>query len=590
MFDICYNVVIFAVRLTDSMARLPEILLSAALFTGGSVLSFAQVDTILVRTDPISIESGSISIQADTVVFEKVAPPVDNVTVPADMVAEADALRSAYRFEDALALYRAAASMTTDEDLHKAIEEKYSLAQNGLNMTDFCSTPVVVARQNFPLKDFMLFYPLKSGSWRQTPNLLDTTTVARVPQAVYMPKDASSVYFSTTDDQGSRNIYVTHETDTLWTAPDLLGEALFSAGNEIFPMLSADGKKLYFASDGLYGMGGYDLYFSVWDEDSSSWGEPQNMGFPYSSPEDDFLYIDTEDGKYSIFASNRGCEKGTVNIYVLEYEEIPVRKSISDVAGLKALSDLTPVSDPKRMDNGSAVSSSMPGSEGTNLYKQKMAEVRSLRDSIYNVEKAIDALRQKMSLSDGSADIGETMAKISALEGSLPPLRDSLKRTGEVLRKAELEFLSSGVMGKEDKADREVAGVSSAYTFTKNTYGPKPRIKVAVKESSDDTTFRIAPVGRFAKDNTLPPGIVYQIRFMTRSSHAGIDDLKGLAPVYERITSSLKYTYSAGLFTRYSDALDNLNAVRRLGFKDAVVTAFRDGRQISIADAVRQEK
>ena len=572
------------------MIRFPEILISAALLTAGSAFSFAQTDTLLVRPDPISIESGSISVQADTVVLEKVSQPVDNVTVPADMVAEADALRFAYCFEDALSLYRAAASMTTDEEIHKSIEEKYSLAQNGLNMTDFCSTPVVVARQNFPLKDFMLFYPLKSGSWRQTPNVLDTTTVSRVPPAVYMPKDARSVYFSTTDDQGSRNIYVTHETDTLWTAPDLLGEALFSAGNEIFPMLSADGKKLYFASDGLYGMGGYDLYFSVWDEESSSWGEPQNMGFPYSSPADDFLYIDTDDGKYSIFASTRGCEEGTVNIYVLEYEEIPVRKSISDVAGLKALSDLVPVSDPKRMDNGSAVSSAIKGSAGTNLYKQKMAEVRSLRDSIYNVEKAIDALRQKMSSSSNSSEIEDAVSKITVLEGALPPLRDSLKRTGEVLRKAELEFLSSGVVGREDKADREVAGVSSAYTFTKNSYGPKPRIKVAVKESADDKTFRIAPVGRFAKDNSLPSGIVYQIRFMTRSSHASVDDLKGLSPVYERITSSLKYTYSAGLFTRYSDALNSLNAVRRLGFKEAVVTAFRDGRQISITEAVRLEK
>ena len=556
----------------------------------GAAVSYAQQDTLLVRPVSISIESGSIDIQADTVVFENVTVPKDNVTVPADMVSEADALRAAYRFEDALAIYKAAASMTTDEDLHKAVEEKFSLAQNGLNMTDFCSTPVVVARQNLPLKDFMLFYPLKSGSWRQTPNALDTTTVCRIPQAVYLPKDARKVYFSTPDASGSRNIYVTNATDSLWTAPDLLGEAMFSAGNEIFPMLSADGRKLYFASDGLYGMGGYDLYFSVWDEETSSWGEPQNMGFPYSSPADDFLYIDTEDGKYSIFASNRDCADGTVNIYVLEYVEIPMRKSIRDVSELKKLSELTPVSDPKRLDNGSAVSSSIPGSDGTNLYRQKMAEVRNLRDSIYAVEKAIDGLRQKVSSSDDPAFVEASVSRIAALEGALPPLRDSLKRSGDALREAELEFLSSGVVGKEDKAGREVAGAASAYTFTKNAYGPKPRMRVAVKESAADNTFRIGAVGRFAKDSTLPQGIVYQIRFMVRSSHASVDDLCGLSPVYERITSSLKFTYSAGIFTRYSDALDNLNSVRRLGFKDAIIMAFRDGRQISISEAVRQEK
>ena len=61
-------------------------------------------------------------------------------------------------------------------------------------------------------------------------------------------------------------------------------------------------------SKGLYGMGGYDLYVSQWNSETGDWDVPVNMGFPYSSPYDDFLFINTEDGKYSIFASNRGCD------------------------------------------------------------------------------------------------------------------------------------------------------------------------------------------------------------------------------------------------------------------------------------------
>ena len=571
------------------MSRFKDIIFAAAVFSLAGGFCFAQSDTILVRTREISVPTGNIAPGADTVVLEDVVLPQDRVIVPADMAAEADRLRQEYRFSDAIALYTAAASLTADESLIKSIQGKYSLAQNGLNMTDFCASPVVVARQNVPLKDFMLFYPLKNGSWRQCPNVLDTTTVCSVPQAVYMPKDAKSIYFSAPEGSGSRNIYFTNATDSLWTAPALLGEALFSEGNEIFPMLSLDGKKLYFASDALYGMGGYDLYYSVWDEVASCWGEPQNMGFPYSSPYDDFLFIDTEDGKYSIFASTRDCDPGTVNIYVLEYEDTPLRRPVQDIAELKELSALSPLSDPSRIDNASAVESSISAGSVANLYRDKMQQVRALRDSVYAVEKDLDALRLKVAETD-NVNLGEVASRIEALEKLLPLIRDSLKVAGDELRATEMEFLSIGVVDGREKADREVVGAASAYTFTKNTYGARPRIKMSVRETPEDNTFRIAPVGRFAKDNTLPEGIIYQIRFMTRPSHAGIDDLCGLTPVYERITSSLKYTYSVGLFTRYNDALDNLNAVRRLGFKDAAIVAYRDGRQVSISEAVKLEK
>ena len=61
--------------------------------------------------------------------------------------------------------------------------------------------------------------------------------------------------------------------------------------------------------------------------------------------------------------------------------------------------------------------------------------------------------------------------------------------------------------------------------------------------------------------------------------------LRGLSPVYERLTTSLRYTYAVGVFRSYADALTHLNAVRRLGFRDATVIAWRDGRPIPAASA-----
>ena len=93
-------------------------------------------------------------------------------------------------------------------------------------------------------------------------------------------------------------------------------------------------------------MGGYDLYSSKWNEDTKDWDVPVNMGFPYSSPFDDFLFINTPDGKYSIFASNRGCPSDSVDVYVVEYDGMPVRKAVTEREDLIALAALSPDGDP----------------------------------------------------------------------------------------------------------------------------------------------------------------------------------------------------------------------------------------------------
>ena len=63
----------------------------------------------------------------------------------------------------------------------------------------------------------------------------------------------------------------------------------------------------HFASKGLYGVGGYDLYVSELDKETGDWSIPVNMGFPYSSPYNDFLLVNSEDGKYT-FNALEGCD------------------------------------------------------------------------------------------------------------------------------------------------------------------------------------------------------------------------------------------------------------------------------------------
>ena len=474
------------------------------------------------------------------------------------LMTRADSLHRAYLFDDAIETYMAASELDFDGEYTEALAKRVENAQNAINMTDFCADPNVVARKRFSRKDFFQYYPLKSQSWHNVPNALDSLE----GYPTYFPKGDKSIIYSAVDFAGTRSLFITRETDTLWTAPRLLGEALTTTGSEIFPMLSPDGKTLYFASDELYGMGGFDLYSSTWDPETESWQEPVNMGFPFNSPGDDFLLIDTEDWKYTIFASNRDCSKDSVYVYVLDYAASRDRKTVRSQKDVARIAALRPSEAPGRLDHG-AFSETIEENANTRLYKEKAIAARALRDSI-------------------AAHQADTVtARLDTLTIMLEQLNREIGEIAEA-------FLRDGVVSTTPEHEKEVVGAGLSYTFAKNNMGARIRLKIAKAHRTN--SFRVMQVGRLAQDNTLPEGIVYQIQFKMSTRRLGIDDFGGLSPVYQRISSNLRYVYTVGLFPSYDDALLELNTVKKQGFPEASIVAWKDGRQIPVSQARAEEK
>lgn len=506
---------------------------------------------------------------------------------PTRLMIKADSCRMAYNFAEAVQ-YSESAVEALDSTASARAEDQLLMARNGLNMMSFCSQPTVVAKQTFPLKDFFLFYPLKDHSWRKTPNQLDSLGGDNLSRAIFIPDGSRDIYYSAKDEEGIRNIYATHLTDSLWSVPTLINEQMTSSSDEIYPMLSPDGQSLYFASKGLYGMGGYDLYVSNWNSETNDWDMPVNMGFPYSSPYDDFLFVNTEDGKYSIFASNRDCGRDSVTIYVLEYDSMPVRKAVTDVDELRALASLNPARDHSRIDNYAAVPDEGQQDESTKRYMDKMREVRALRDSVARFGKNLEKMRSGLAGASGEEKARLT-AEISDKEMMLPTLNSALNAAVKELQNIEMDFLANGIVIDTRKlqaeADKEIVGASSGYTFSKNSYGPALHLDIMKPKPTFDYSFMILPEGRFAENNTLPEGIIYQIRIFTLGRKATVADLNGLSPVFERTTTSGRHAYSVGLFKSYKDVLSNLNKVKNRGFRDAQIDAFHNGQVINVRKA-----
>ncbi len=391
-------------------------------------------------------------------------------TLPAyeHALADADAYHNEYDFSSAIRSY-GVALRSCDDSLRRAeIEKRITHSRNGRMMSSYCKTPKVVARKNFSLRDFFLYYPLPDRAWRPSPNRLDPSPDSYAP-VVFFPDGSSEVWWSAKDSSGIRNLFWSCDTTGRWTPPSKL--PFSSAGDEIYPMVCGD--RLYFASKGLNGVGGYDIFVSE-RLASGDWGEPRNMGFPFSSPADDLLYIDSPDGRYSIFASNRDCSLDSVSVYVLEYEPVPVSSSIQDTEELRRICRLDPADDPKKVDNKSVMSATQTIDPNTALYMRKAAEVRALREEISRLNRELSGLRARYNSTTG-AEKEELSGQIFTLESKMPGLQSKLVAANKDLQKTEMDFLLHGVLIDRSSAaaesDKLVVGADKSYTFTRRSLG-----------------------------------------------------------------------------------------------------------------------
>ncbi|NQZ75423.1 MAG: PD40 domain-containing protein [Ekhidna sp.] len=116
-----------------------------------------------------------------------------------------------------------------------------------------------------------------------------------------------------------------------WSKPALFSTSINSEYNEDSPYLSPDEKTLYFASDGHETMGGYDIFKSEFDSATLSWTEPENLGFPVNSPDDEIHFKLNSDQMSGYFTSNRLHTIGDYDIFFFwEIHTVKIRGRIVD--------------------------------------------------------------------------------------------------------------------------------------------------------------------------------------------------------------------------------------------------------------------
>jgi hypothetical protein len=82
-----------------------------------------------------------------------------------------------------------------------------------------------------------------------------------------------------------------------------------------YPYLMPDGVTLYFSARSSEGLGGYDIYRTRFDQDEGHFLRPENIGLPFNSDADDYMYVVDEENRLAYFVSNRRQPTGRTCVY-----------------------------------------------------------------------------------------------------------------------------------------------------------------------------------------------------------------------------------------------------------------------------------
>lgn len=161
----------------------------------------------------------------------------------------------------------------------------------------------------------------KNGKW-STPVLLPPAVSTPVNEGqAWVSRKGDMIFFTRCPEEKGKNnkcgIYMAKKQGSTWGEATLLP---FNNDSVQFghPCLSADGKLLYFASKMSGGYGGIDIWSCSFDPKTNAWGQPKNAGSSVNTEGNEMFPTVSDDGKRLYFSSDYHPGMGGLDIFVAE--------------------------------------------------------------------------------------------------------------------------------------------------------------------------------------------------------------------------------------------------------------------------------
>jgi len=399
--------------------------------------------------------------------------------------------------------------------------------------------------------------------------------------------------------------------------------SLNSPGNEILPYFDPIENDLYFASNGRYGVGGYDLYSSHYDAERDQWTDPVNLGFPVNSAADDYLLLPGSDLGMVLFFSTRQGTDSTVTVYRVHLVEPKKKTDLYNDRQLREIALLGGVAEEMRAGlEASSPPLQMTREVGGVERNEPVATVSDIPEDapVPAYQETLALALNHQVVSDSLKDLASN-ARINVRESDDPNdrwvwqkqimvwekrARDEEQMADQLYAQMEQERSMQSdrpaVNPPETiEVDREL-GDLTVYRYTepesgtKGASGTQPPAANKTPASIRINRFDIRSQAAYSVANpipmdvSLPPGTFYRIQLGVFADALYPGTYGGISPITgEYLKDRGLVKYYAGKFSRYEDASSALPRIHSQGYEDAFIVAWYNGTQVSTQKAKQLE-
>lgn len=372
-----------------------------------------------------------------------------------------------YRFEEAK---KAATTYSAFRNLSEAQREDAATLQRrsdmGVRMLNGVEDVVILDSTIVSRDTFLKSYRLSEESGSLTPFNEFFTNEAPYFGAVFMNQRKDKALLSKRVESKEEAIFsaTSNGGNALSDISKLEEPISQESSNSNFPFLLSDGMTIYFSSDRAESVGGLDIFVSRYNPESGNYLRPENVGFPFNSPYNDYMMAIDELNGFGWFTSDRYQAEGSVIIYTFLYNE--TKRSINsedeeylrsraairsikeswasgsdyskEIARLKQVGVVTKDKDDgfffvvnndiqyRRFDQ-------FKNRQALELFKQSQA----LSSKLTAANEELESLRKELASSTGSKK-GATNSRIVQLESQSSKMSSEIKRAEAQIRSLEL--------------------------------------------------------------------------------------------------------------------------------------------------------
>lgn len=172
----------------------------------------------------------------------------------------------------------------------------------------------------------------KNKSFKPADRLDDNINSSKAEEiAACISTDGSTLYFASNREggKGGTDLYMSRKLpDGKWAPAQNMGGDINTPYDEDFPNVSADGKVIYFSSNGHTTMGGYDIFKAEFNPETKQFSNPKNIGYPINTPEDNYNFRISSNGRFGYIAALREGGLGDLDIYRVTLNEVETQYSV----------------------------------------------------------------------------------------------------------------------------------------------------------------------------------------------------------------------------------------------------------------------